>query len=62
MAEIVNLRSRRKALARKAAQVKAAENSVKFGRNKGQKSLESAELSKLENDLDGKKNNDRLSP
>ncbi|MBI1171942.1 DUF4169 family protein [bacterium] len=55
MAEIINLRTRRKDGARKAARAQADENAVKFGRTKAQKALEAAELARAKAELDGKK-------
>lgn len=55
MAEIVNLRAKRKEGARKDARLKADENAVKFGRTKAQKALEAAEIARAKAELDGKK-------
>ena len=55
MAEIVNLRAKRKEAARAAARVQADENAVKFGRTKGQKAREAADLARASRELDGKK-------
>ena len=55
MAELINLRSKRKAVARTAARAESDENAVKFGRTKGQKTREAAEIAKARAALDGKK-------
>lgn len=55
MAEIINLRARRKAAAREAARQQGDENAVKFGRTKAQIALEAAESAKAKAELDGKK-------
>lgn len=55
MAEIVNLRSKRKEAARKAASAQANENAAKFGRTKAQVALEAAEAARIKAELDGKK-------
>ncbi len=55
MAEIVNLRSKRKEAARKAASDQAAENAVKFGRTKAQATLEAAEAARIKAEFDRKK-------
>lgn len=53
MAEIINLRTVRKAKDKAAARAQADANAVKFGRRKGDKALESARLEKQQRDLDG---------
>lgn len=53
MAEIINLRSVRKAKDKANARVQADANAVKFGRSKGVKTLETAQLAKEKRDLDG---------
>ena len=55
MTELVNLRAKRKALARDAARVEADENATKFGRTKGQKLREAEDLARAKTTLDGKK-------
>lgn len=55
MAEIINLRAKRKEAARKAARAESDENAMKFGRTKGQKTREAAEIAKAKAELDGKK-------
>jgi hypothetical protein len=52
MAEIVNLRSARKAKARVEASAKAAENRTRFGRTKAQKTSEAAEAERAARLLD----------
>ncbi|HQY44529.1 MAG TPA: DUF4169 family protein [Paracoccaceae bacterium] len=53
MAEIVNLRTARKAKARSAARTTADGNAAKFGRTKSQKALEKTEAEKARAALDG---------
>jgi hypothetical protein len=53
MAEIINLRSVRKAKDKADARAQADANAVKFGRRKGDKALEAAQLEKARRDLDG---------
>ena len=55
MAELVNLRAKRKALARDAARAKAGENATKFGRTKRQKLREAEDRARATAALDGKK-------
>ena len=55
MAEVVNLRSVRKAKARVEARGSADANAVKFGRTRGQKAREAAETKRARAELDGKK-------
>ncbi len=55
MAEIINLRTKRKEAARRAASAQAAENAVKFGRTKAQVTLEASEAARRKAELDGKK-------
>ncbi len=55
MAEIVNLRARRKAAARSADRAAAAANAVKFGRTKAEREAETLQSEKLARDLDGHK-------
>ena len=53
MAEIVNLRSVRKAKERDATRAQADANTVKFGRRKGDKARDEAQKAKDKRDLDG---------
>lgn len=53
MAELINLRSVRKAKDKAATRAQADANAVKFGRRKGDKALEAARLEKAARDLDG---------
>lgn len=55
MAEVINLRQKRKEAARKAASTQANENAVKFGRTKAQMALEEAEAARVKAEFDGKK-------
>ena len=55
MAEIVNLKHRRKAERRRQDQAKAAENRLRFGRPKAEKAKEAAEAARAAKDLEGKK-------
>lgn len=55
MAQITNLNRFRKQKAREDARVQADANAAKFGRNKGQKLRETAELTRAKTDLDGKR-------
>ena len=55
MAEIVNLRAKRKAAARDAARRAGDENAAKFGRTKAERALEKARAEKAARDLDGAK-------
>lgn len=55
MADIVNLRQRRKQKARKAADEAAAENRAKFGQPKSERAHEQAEAARARRDLDHKK-------
>lgn len=58
MSEIVNLNKARKAKARSASRAEAAENRVRFGRTKAERSVQKAETSKLERRLDQAKRED----
>jgi hypothetical protein len=58
MAEIVNFNQARKAKAKADDKTRAAENRAKFGRTKGEKTLEAARADKLKRDLDGAKRED----
>jgi hypothetical protein len=53
MAEIINLRSAKKTLARVKKRAQGDENAAKFGRTKAQKSLETTEADKARQALDG---------
>lgn len=53
MAEIINLRAARKAKEKAETRAQADANAVKFGRRKGDKTLEAARLAKEKRDLDG---------
>ncbi len=55
MAEVVNLRAKRKAAMRAVVHSKGIENAAKFGRTKGQKLREAAEIARAKAALDGKK-------
>lgn len=55
MAEPVNLNKARKVRARADAQAKAAQNRVKFGRTKAEKTLAEARADKARKDLDAAK-------
>jgi hypothetical protein len=58
MAEIVNFNRARKAKAKADDKTRAAENRAKFGRTKGEKTLDAARADKLKRDLDGAKRED----
>ena len=53
MAEIVNLRTARKAKEREKSRATGDENAAKFGRTKAEKDLEKARADKARRDLDG---------
>jgi hypothetical protein len=53
MAQIINLRSARKAKAREDQRAKADENAAKHGRSKAEKTLVAARMAKENRDLDG---------
>ncbi len=55
MAEIVNLRQRRKQRARQEAETAAAANRAKFGRKLAERDREQAETKRAEAELEGKK-------
>lgn len=55
MAEIVNLRAKRKEATRKAARTQADANAAKFGRTKAERDLAQARADKTARDLDGHK-------
>ncbi|WP_179379873.1 DUF4169 family protein [Jannaschia marina] len=51
--KVVNLNHARKARARDAKAVRAAENAVRFGRSKSEREAEAARAGKARRDLDG---------
>lgn len=53
MAEVINLRQAKKALARVKKRAQGDENAAKFGRTKAQRRLEEAEAEKARTALDG---------
>lgn len=53
MAEVINLRSARKARARKDAEAQASANRARFGRTKGEKARDRLESERAERLLDG---------
>ncbi|MCB2116171.1 MAG: DUF4169 family protein [Rhodobacteraceae bacterium] len=55
MAEIVNLRTARKAQARAKARAEADANALRFGRTKMQRNLEEAQVDKARANLDAHK-------
>ncbi|HEX4111511.1 MAG TPA: DUF4169 family protein [Stellaceae bacterium] len=55
MADLINLRHRRKEAARRQAEGQAAENRARFGRPKADRLREKAETGKAQRDLSGKK-------
>ncbi len=58
MADLINLNQARKAKAKAEDKTRAAENRAKFGRTKGEKTLDAARADKLKRDLDGAKRED----
>ena len=58
MSNIVSFSKAKKARDREAAKAQAAENRVKFGRTKGERSRTKADAEKAAKDLDGKKRED----
>ena len=58
MADLINFNQARKAKAKADDKIRAAENRAKFGRAKGEKSLDAARADKLKRDLDGAKRED----
>lgn len=58
MAELINLRQKRKEAARKAARTQADANAARFGRSKAEKELARAQTDKAARDLDGHKRDD----
>ncbi len=55
MAEIVNLRAKRKEVARKAARAQAGANAAKYGQTRAERDLAKARADKTARDLDGHK-------
>ncbi len=55
MAEIINLRAKRKEADRKAARAQGDANAAKFGRTKAERELEAARAAKAARGLDGHK-------
>jgi hypothetical protein len=55
MAEIVNLRARRKLALREAKEAQAAENRIRFGRTKAEKTLDKAQRERAHRALDAKR-------
>lgn len=55
MAEVVNLKNRRKLAARAEKESQAAQNRARFGRTKAEKTLDKAERERSARDLDSKK-------
>ncbi|HMO06469.1 MAG TPA: DUF4169 family protein [Paracoccaceae bacterium] len=51
--EVVNLRARRKEVARRAARAQADANAAKFGRTSAERAAEAARAEKAARDLDG---------
>lgn len=58
MAEPINLNKARKAKARAAGKAQAAENRVRFGQAKSQKTLSRLEAERARRELEGKKRED----
>ncbi len=58
MAELINLNKARKARGRAADKAQAAENRVRFGQTKGQKTITRLDADRQRRDLDGKKRED----
>lgn len=56
---VVNLNKFRKTKARADKKAQADENAVKFGRTKAEKTLNSAQNAKAQQDLDGKKRDEQ---
>ena len=59
MAEIINLRTARKARARQNAEREAAENRAKFGQTKAQKQRQRIDIERATHQLDAAKLEDR---
>ncbi len=55
MADLVNLRQRRKQKAREAAEAEAAANRAKFGQPKAERVREEAEATRARKEIDNKK-------
>ena len=55
MAELINLNKARKAKAKAAGKTTAAENRVRFGRDKGETAATKLEAGRVQRELDGKK-------
>lgn len=55
MSKVINLKNRRKVAERAEAKDKAAQNAVKFGRTKAEKSADARRAAKLAAHLDGHK-------
>jgi len=62
MAQIINLRTRRKQAARKAGQVAGTQNAAQSGLSKADKSLSAARSAKAARDLDGKRRDPPIEP
>ncbi len=58
MAELINLNKARKARDRATDKAQAAENRVRFGQTKGQKTVTRLDADRQRRDLDGKKRED----
>lgn len=58
MAELINLNKARKARDRATDKAQAAENRVRFGQTKGQKTITRLDADRQRRDLDGKKRED----
>lgn len=58
MAELINLNKARKARGRAADKAQAAENRVRFGQTKGEKTVTRLDADRQRRDLDGKKRED----
>jgi hypothetical protein len=58
MADIINLRAKRKAADRKAARAQGNANAAKFGRTKAERELEAARAAKIARHLDGHQRED----
>lgn len=58
MADIINLRTARKARARTEKEAAAEANRLKFGRTKAEKHLQDAEKVRIERQIDGHKRED----
>jgi hypothetical protein len=59
MAEIVNLKNRRKLAARAEKEAQAEQNRARFGRTKAEKTIDKIERERSVRDLDSKKLDDR---